>query len=71
VPDPSKRRVGERIRLEGDLPSPADPPTGCNFRTRCWKAEDECAKEDPALIDRFGHGHPSACLFAERRNPVG
>ncbi|HSK97174.1 MAG TPA: dipeptide ABC transporter ATP-binding protein [Euzebyales bacterium] len=70
IPDPSRRDERERIILEGDLPSPSDPPSGCNFRTRCFKAEPKCAEEEPALIDRFGHGHPSACFFAEQRSSV-
>jgi oligopeptide/dipeptide ABC transporter ATP-binding protein len=70
IPDPAKRESRDRILLEGDLPSPSDPPSGCNFRTRCWKAEPKCAEEEPALIDRFGHGHPSACFFAETRAAV-
>jgi oligopeptide/dipeptide ABC transporter ATP-binding protein len=70
LPDPTKRDTRDRIILEGDLPSPADPPSGCNFRTRCWKAEERCAQEEPELIDRFGHGHPSACFFAEERAAV-
>ena len=70
IPDPSRRGTRDRILLQGDLPSPSDPPSGCNFRTRCWKAEPKCAEEDPALIDRFGHGHPSACFFAETRSAV-
>ncbi len=67
VADPSLRGKRKRIVLQGDVPSPANPPSGCHFRTRCWKAEDVCAVDEPDLIDRFGHGHPSACHFAEAK----
>ncbi len=70
ITDPSQRGKRERIVLEGDVPSPSNPPSGCRFRTRCWKAEEVCATDEPALTDRFGHGHPSACHFAEARDDV-
>jgi peptide/nickel transport system ATP-binding protein/oligopeptide transport system ATP-binding protein len=65
IPDPSKRGDKQRILLEGDVPSPQDPPSGCRFRTRCWKVQPACAEEVPELADRGGHGHMNACLFPE------
>ncbi len=67
--EPHLRGQKDRILLQGDVPSPANPPSGCRFRTRCWKAQDICAQEAPALVDR-GQGHPSACHFAEARTVV-
>ncbi|MFI1969194.1 peptide ABC transporter ATP-binding protein [Streptomyces cinnamoneus] len=77
VPDPAARERRERILLAGDIPSPADPPSGCRFRTRCWKAQEKCALEVPPLEvpERFRAAggpaaHVSACHFAEERPVV-
>jgi oligopeptide/dipeptide ABC transporter ATP-binding protein len=69
IESPNQRGKRKRIVLTGDVPSPANPPSGCRFRTRCWKAQPICAEEEPPLVDR-GHGHPSACHFAEVMKPL-
>jgi peptide/nickel transport system ATP-binding protein/oligopeptide transport system ATP-binding protein len=62
IPEPRGREDRERIVLRGDVPNPADPPSGCVFRTRCWKAQSICAEETPPLVEQFGH--LTACHFA-------
>lgn len=63
--DPDSRGLGRRRVLEGDVPNPADPPSGCRFRTRCWKAEGICADVAPELKPHPDIDHPAACHFAE------
>ena len=80
VPDPAARLASAEIVLEGDIPSPADPPSGCRFHTRCWLATQlvaagepaadgvplRCSTESPALTDTTTVGHLAACHFAPR-----
>lgn len=77
VPDPTAREHRERILLSGDVPSPANIPSGCRFRTRCWKARDRCAAEVPLLAvpavfrdEAHPAAHDSACHFAEEKHVV-
>ena len=64
VADPIKGRKRERIILQGDLPSPVNPPAGCVFNTRCWKATDKCRTEVPQLM-QIGNNHRIACHHPE------
>lgn len=71
VPDPDIEAGKKRIVLEGDLPSPINPPSGCVFRTRCPIAKDKCKTEVPALETRGGqNGHVVACHFPDRKSVV-
>ena len=69
APDVPQHGTRERIVLSGEIPGPASKPTGCAFRTRCWKAQDICAEQVPALVVRPGSPHPSACHFADQLMP--
>ncbi|WP_133905708.1 ABC transporter ATP-binding protein [Actinophytocola oryzae] len=78
IPDPRLERQRERIVLRGDVPNPANPPSGCRFRTRCWKFEQlseseqrKCVEEPPPLYDVPGaQGHQAACHYASLREVV-
>lgn len=65
TPDPTLRGKRHRIVLQGDLPSPSNPPSGCRFRTRCWKATEKCAQEVPQLVAHGDTALLTACHYAE------
>jgi oligopeptide/dipeptide ABC transporter ATP-binding protein len=66
LPDPIAEAQRERILLEGDLPSPINPPSGCVFRTRCPIAQDLCAVEMP-VVHQIAPGHQVACHYPQTR----
>lgn len=66
IADPHVAKASKRIVLEGDVPSPLNPPSGCRFRTRCSYAMDVCSKVEPILID-LGGGHMSACHLNDKK----
>ena len=75
IPDPAKERDRSRIILQGDLPNPANPPSGCRFRTRCQRFADELSDDQRLAcveaMPRFtglGEDHRAACHYSERAN---
>jgi len=66
IPDPDTMKNSERIILEGDVPSPLNPPSGCRFRTRCRYAFDRCASDEPQLRD-IGDGHMVSCHLMDEK----
>jgi oligopeptide/dipeptide ABC transporter ATP-binding protein len=64
IPDTGRRTKRDRIRLEGDVPSPINPPSACRFHTRCWKAQEICSTVEPEFAE-LAPGHRVACHFPE------
>jgi peptide/nickel transport system ATP-binding protein len=70
IPDPERQRERKRILLQGDLPSPINPPSGCVFHTRCFQAQERCRVEVPQLVE-VAPGHQVACHFPVVTPPEG
>jgi oligopeptide transport system ATP-binding protein len=75
VPEPDPHRRKKRIILKGDIPSPANPPSGCRFHTRCWLREqlgrpERCSTEEPELRNVGAAGQQAACHFSEEISPT-
>ncbi|CAN5800895.1 dipeptide ABC transporter ATP-binding protein [soil metagenome] len=66
IPDPQRERQRQRIVLTGDVPSPANPPTGCTFHTRCPRAQNYCEENAPSLDTQVENGHRASCFFPVR-----
>jgi oligopeptide/dipeptide ABC transporter ATP-binding protein len=69
IPDTKRKTKRERIRLQGDVPSPINPPPACRFHTRCWKAQDICKTVEPPLL-QLAPGHQVACHFPENQDKL-
>ena len=63
IPDPRRERERQRIVLTGDVPSPANPPSGCTFHTRCPRSRDYCSENVPDLDTQVEDGHRASCFF--------
>jgi peptide/nickel transport system ATP-binding protein len=69
IPDPERRAKRDRIRLQGDVPSPINPPPACRFHTLCWKAQEVCRTDEPPLVE-LAPGQRVACHFPENQDKV-